>query len=49
MNRRRCDLFDKRINDCGFIEVDSYGPKFMWKGPMVGDNDRVFERHDRGL
>lgn len=33
VNLRKCDIFDKRINNCGLLEVDSVGSKFTWKGP----------------
>lgn len=48
-NLRRCALFEEMINECGFIEMDSYGPLYTWKGPLFGDYDRVFERLDRGF
>lgn len=31
------------------IEIDCLGSKFTWRGPQVGDYERVFEKLDRCL
>ncbi|KAK2417953.1 hypothetical protein QL285_040194 [Trifolium repens] len=46
---RRCNNFQDNINACGLIDLGAVGPKYTWRGPLIGGQDRIFERLDRAL
>lgn len=49
INSRKCELFYNRIDECGFLEIDAIGPCYTWRGPVVGNYERIFEKLDRGF
>ncbi|KAI9118723.1 hypothetical protein K1719_010168 [Acacia pycnantha] len=49
VNETRCRGFNDWIQDCGFIDVDSKGPFYTWRGPKWDGLDRVHKRLDRCL
>ncbi|KAI9127053.1 hypothetical protein K1719_001612 [Acacia pycnantha] len=49
VNESRCRKFKDWIQDCNFIDIDTHGPFFTWKGPKWNGLDRVYKRLDRCL
>ncbi|KAI9107256.1 hypothetical protein K1719_021644 [Acacia pycnantha] len=48
-NETRCRIFNEWIQDYDFIDMETKGPYFTWKGPKWDGLDRVFKRLDRCL
>ncbi|PNX94787.1 hypothetical protein L195_g017967 [Trifolium pratense] len=46
---RRCNNFLDNINKCNLIDLGAVGSKFTWRGPLVNEHDRIFERLDRAM
>ncbi|KAI9125699.1 hypothetical protein K1719_003117 [Acacia pycnantha] len=49
VNEAWCRKFKDWIQDCNFIDIDTHGPFFTWKGPKWNGLDRVYKRLDRCL
>ena len=48
-NWKKAHSFNERIHDCQLIKIDTIGGYFTWKGPIVGNYDRLFEKLDHAL
>ncbi|KAI9114076.1 hypothetical protein K1719_014726 [Acacia pycnantha] len=48
-NGTRCRVFNEWIQKCNFIDMDTKGPFFTWKGPKWDGMDIMFKRLDRCL
>jgi len=46
---RRCIRFGRWVQDCGLIDLGSYGHKFTWRGAQRQGFGRVYERLDIGF
>lgn len=49
MNDRKCRLFSDHISNCKLLDLGAEGPRFTWRGPVMGFANRMFKRLDRGL
>ncbi|KAI9085778.1 hypothetical protein K1719_032192 [Acacia pycnantha] len=45
----RCHKFNEWIEDCNFIDIETQGPFFTWKGPKWEGLERVYKRLDHCL
>ncbi|KAK4255931.1 hypothetical protein QN277_008858 [Acacia crassicarpa] len=46
---KRINWFNDCVNECGLSDLDSLGPKFTWKGPLMPGCSRLYERLDRAF
>ncbi|XP_028805248.1 uncharacterized protein LOC114760152 [Neltuma alba] len=48
-NEKRCTIFNDNIDACNLLEVETWGSRFTWKGPLIPGFARIYERLDRAL
>lgn len=46
---QKCKRFQENMDKCKLIDLGSEGPRFTWRGPVVGYAMRLFKRLDRAL
>lgn len=49
IDERRCKRFRDNIEACRLIDLKTEGPRFTWKGPVVGYASRLYKKLDRVL
>ncbi|KAI9112215.1 hypothetical protein K1719_016738 [Acacia pycnantha] len=42
-------LLGERVNDCGLVDMGSFGPRMTWNGSRIEGFARLFERLDRAF
>lgn len=49
VNERKCKVFLDNISRCELLDIGTEGPKFTWRGPLMGFANRLYKKLDRAL